>query len=943
MELDNEIARNRKKLEHHPPGDTGRAMALYNLADSLDDRFVEMNNIADLEEAIALHQSALDLRPAGHSDRSDSLYDLAVCFSRRYNKQGTIADFQEAITPGRGALDPRSSDHSDRATTLDNLANHTRNASLKIGANGDLDEAISLHRSALDLRPVGHPDRLKSLIQLANCLSSRFERLEAAADLDELISLRRAILDLHPQGHRDRARSIDELLLLVRKRIQRHETAADLDECISLGRSALASCEPGNPGRATYLHGFVTDLHSRFCNLEDISDVQEAHPNHAVSLHNHLIYVKDLVDDGDVAPVVDRIGAIVRAALKLCPSGHPDHVMSLSTALAAFLRRRFQQQGAVADLDEAIMLCQEVLQVCPLGSVARAPQLHELAWCLSERFIKLATSTDLDDAIHFEQAALTLRSQGHPDRAESVNSLFHYRQLKIQGRGARTQPARPTGTTSGSQVKYLIGDVVFDILRRFPPRLLDTNTGMLRNRDSQVAHFEKSEDYNQLLSSASAMDASAQATHIREVVSIYFRYVTLSHRWGKFEPLLRDIDGRVIYNLDPTDGISKLQSFCQQCCRHGYSWAWSDTCCIDKESSAELQEAIGSMFSWYRLSALTMVHLADVSDAGGLISSMWFKRGWTLQELLAPYTLLFFTRDWSLYRDSSLNHKEDRAILEELEQATGITSRHLTGFHPSVDDALSRLQWASTRCTTCPEDIAYSLLGIFSLHIPVLYGESAENALGRLLAEVISKSGDTSILDWVGQSSAYHSCFPATITPYQTCPLPLPALPTPPSTHRFRQLFFLRSAHKMHHALSNLPLAKFINFRLILPCIVHRIKSITLTRVDTSTATHVHNIQAAGLAPIDIALSERLKNTAKRVPYVLIRLWHPSLLHPVVDTNDGSTYQWLTRLEQPFSALLLMELPNNEYRRVASFCHIIARPTDSAGVLKGEVNTLTIV
>ncbi|KIM50343.1 hypothetical protein SCLCIDRAFT_1225414 [Scleroderma citrinum Foug A] len=338
-----------------------------------------------------------------------------------------------------------------------------------------------------------------------------------------------------------------------------------------------------------------------------------------------------------------------------------------------------------------------------------------------------------------------------------------------------------------------------------------------------------------------------------------------------------------------------------------------------------------------------MVHLADVSDMGGLISSMWFKRGWTLQELLAPRNMLFFTQDWTLYRDSSSNHKEDSAILGELEQATGITSRHLSGFNPGVDDARSRLQWASMRSTTRPEDIAYSLLGVFGLHIPVLYGESAENALGRLLGEVISKSGDTSILDWVGQSSAFHSCFPATITPYQTLPLPLPDITSPPSTLRIRKLFFLRSARKMHQALSNLPLAKFINFRLILPCIVHRIKAMILTRVDTSTATHVHQIHAVGLAPIDIALSERLENTAKRVPYVLIRPWHPNLLHPVVDTDDAWTHQWFTRLEQPFSALLLMELPHNEYRRVASFCPIIACPTDSAGVLKGEVNTLTIV
>ncbi|KIM52529.1 hypothetical protein SCLCIDRAFT_1163140 [Scleroderma citrinum Foug A] len=190
-------------------------------------------------------------------------------------------------------------------------------------------------------------------------------------------------------------------------------------------------------------------------------------------------------------------------------------------------------------------------------------------------------------------------------------------------------------------------------------------------------------------------------------------------------------------------------------------------------------------------------------------------------------------------------------MLGELEQAMGITSRHLTDFHPGVDDVRLRLQWASTHCTTRPEDIVYSLLGVFSLHIPVLYGESAENALGRLLAEVISKSGDTSILDWVGQSSEFHSCFPATIIPYEALPLSLPDLPTPPSTRRIRKLLFLRSARKMHQALSSLPLTKFrwwVWLSLILHCL-------------------------------------RGSKMQRKEPHVLIRPWHPNLLQSAIGTR----------------------------------------------------------
>ncbi|KAI5992100.1 hypothetical protein EDD15DRAFT_2140328, partial [Pisolithus albus] len=227
------------------------------------------------------------------------------------------------------------------------------------------------------------------------------------------------------------------------------------------------------------------------------------------------------------------------------------------------------------------------------------------------------------------------------------------------------------------------------------------------------------------------------------------QYVTLSHRWGDGEPSLHDIEDHTIYDMPVKGGFGKVQAFCRVALELDYLWAWSDTCCIDKHSSAEVQETIGSMFAWYRQSALTIVHLSDVPDTGSIGSSEWFRRGWTLQELLAPRTMLFYTRNWSLYKNlTSANHKEDAAVLAELARETRIEPRFLTDFSPGMDNARSRLQWASSRLTTRPEDIAYSLFGIFNVYLPVLYGESAAHALGRLLTEIVSQSGDISVLDW---------------------------------------------------------------------------------------------------------------------------------------------------------------------------------------------------
>lgn len=108
MKLDNQIAQDRKELEHHPPGDTVWAMTLHNLADCLENRFVQTDNISDLEVAIVLNQSALDLHPLDHSNWSDSLSSLTVCFCHRYDKQGTIADLDETITLCRAVLELHS-------------------------------------------------------------------------------------------------------------------------------------------------------------------------------------------------------------------------------------------------------------------------------------------------------------------------------------------------------------------------------------------------------------------------------------------------------------------------------------------------------------------------------------------------------------------------------------------------------------------------------------------------------------------------------------------------------------------------------------------------------------------------------------------------------------------------------------------------------------------
>ncbi|KAK6849312.1 hypothetical protein PG995_013145 [Apiospora arundinis] len=127
-------------------------------------------------------------------------------------------------------------------------------------------------------------------------------------------------------------------------------------------------------------------------------------------------------------------------------------------------------------------------------------------------------------------------------------------------------------------------------------------------------------------------------------------YAILSHRWGRDEVTFQE------YNAGTAKaGLYKIQQTLRRALNQGLNYAWVDTCCIDKTNSAELSEAINSMFNWYEKAAICFAYLDDVDpdhrQTGdppfGFTSSLWFGRGWTLQELLAPSEVQFLASDWS--------------------------------------------------------------------------------------------------------------------------------------------------------------------------------------------------------------------------------------------------------------------------------------------------------
>ncbi|KIN08755.1 hypothetical protein OIDMADRAFT_69002, partial [Oidiodendron maius Zn] len=225
------------------------------------------------------------------------------------------------------------------------------------------------------------------------------------------------------------------------------------------------------------------------------------------------------------------------------------------------------------------------------------------------------------------------------------------------------------------------------------------------------------------------------------------KYAILSHTWGFEEITFQDITGDKTI-IQHKAGFNKVRDSCRQARADGYAYIWIDTCCIDKTSSAELSEAVNSMYQWYKDSAICYAYLSDqpfYAEDGMQYSSSpsfsrWFSRGWTLQELLAPAKLQFFDKSWN-----SIGMKEDH--MNVISVITNIDLFALNGGDLRRLSIARRMSWAANRQTTRIEDMAYCLLGIFGINMPLLYGEGAK-AFIRLQEEILKISNDQSLFAW---------------------------------------------------------------------------------------------------------------------------------------------------------------------------------------------------
>ncbi|KAI6145781.1 heterokaryon incompatibility protein-domain-containing protein [Pisolithus tinctorius] len=272
-------------------------------------------------------------------------------------------------------------------------------------------------------------------------------------------------------------------------------------------------------------------------------------------------------------------------------------------------------------------------------------------------------------------------------------------------------------------------------------KLLDVKAVLVRERDIQ-----KTDPNREILKELDDKDT---------------RYAILSHRWGaevNYEEMTGLMKMRKEERKEVREryGYQKIIKSCEQAMKDGYEWLWIDTCCIDKRSSTELSEAINSMYRWYRNAQVCYAYLNDVDEEVFPVERNyskfksngcpeWFVRGWTLQELIAPKQLEFFNMAWV-----SIGNKRRLALaLKDITKIPPEVVRDgLAAKRPCIAQIMS---WAADRKTTRVEDRAYSLMGLFGVNMPMLYGEG-EKAFQRLQLEIIRTSSDHSVFAWGSQN-----------------------------------------------------------------------------------------------------------------------------------------------------------------------------------------------
>ncbi|KAF8550593.1 TPR-like protein [Imleria badia] len=680
--------------------------------------------------------------------------------------------------------------------------------------------------------------------------------------------------------------------------------------------------------------------------------------------HCDGLYTAGRVEEATAAlrKILNTFGEEIRASKVTA-----DWVMDLKLKCVDMLEALGDEALSSGEHDNAIARYTSALSLHPLnpidalvqGSEARASKgLWEDALTDANEVIRRDPSSHRG----YERKYAALH--GAEDYVEASNALFRMLSIVESSPDEEVRRLRAYYTALCETIT-VIDTAIHEIFTLCPLVLIDVTTGRLCNAQERTQMFKSEKPFKQLVSKT--LTTKMDHAHIRQSVAKYFKWIMFSHTWEGREPTFKDVNlVDSVWKLDRLPLNEKLRQFCTTAREDGYRWAWSDTCCIDKDTSAILSQSLISMYRWYEKAAETLVYLADVpssSELGdpALTKSRWMTRAWTLQELLASKVIRFYNREWKLYlNDTHTNHKESPAIKQELARAIGVAAETITSFQPEDLGVREKLRLASTRNATVEEDIAYSLIGIFSSDIVPRYG-LGNTVLGHLLEDIVARTGDITVIAWTGKSLPYNSTLPASLAvysqiPYSPPPMEVNELDT--CVEQLRAQLAPQAALSFYYRVIQLPRATFANRCLQLPCIVFYITKIGVQELCSSQG-NLYRATVSFLGKVEFRTADLMP---LKMPWKLVfaQPWLCDLCDPLdgpildderlVESDGGSgngtrdtstpssptspepsprvdpstrALRFIARLGRPFNALLFEQQSNGQFKRVAAEHEII--------------------
>ncbi|EIM90779.1 TPR-like protein [Stereum hirsutum FP-91666 SS1] len=414
-----------------------KAQCLGLLGTYLCHRYERLGKVTDVDEAIEAHQEALRLTPEGNAIRPIRLRNLGASFCRRFEHSGNVRDIEDAISNQRRAVELTTGGHSDMPLCFNSLGNSLLRRYEHLGDVHDVEEAIMAHKRAVELISVEHAARLPSCLgSLGNSFLSRFKRLGDVRDLDQAIVAQKRALELFPSGHALRPPYLNNHAWALFLRYERLGKLSDVDEAISAYKQAVELTPDDHARRPVYLNGLGITLAIRFKRSGNLGDIDESinlikravimAPTEHTSKLGYLInlgnsFLRRFERLGNMNDLDEAITA-QENAFALLPDGHPRKAFYLINLGGSFLRR-FERAGDLSDVDRAIDIQKQAVGMTPAGHTYLPSRLNNLGGSLLGRFKHLGNLHDIDQAISAHKQAVEMTEEGHAQMPLYLSNL----------------------------------------------------------------------------------------------------------------------------------------------------------------------------------------------------------------------------------------------------------------------------------------------------------------------------------------------------------------------------------------------------------------------------------------------------------------------------------------------------------------------------------------